>query len=422
MNTLYIRFPSKAAADSVPDWLSLPCAFASAAQGGTIGLQGSAPLTDLPDAIAKAQKVVVLLAASDVTLLRVKVPPLSPAKLKAALPNLVEEHLINDPSSCVVVADGMSDGLRTIAAIQRDWLLAIAKTLTALGANHITALPTQLCLPCPPGQPENIAAAINEQEGNIEMTLRLSQQDGIGLTVATKQDEIAAYEAIRTLCLLVPDSPITLYVPQSAVRTYQDAVNQPGTPNKHISVQSDNWSHWIAGARNVTLNLMTELSGRSSSSLEWRPWRWPLALAAAILLINVTALNWEWWRLKSEATALRTTMIHIYKSAYPKETVILDPAKQMQQKIAAAKRDAGLHAPDDFTALTAALGEAWDSAAAGKAPAIAALEYHQRSLIVRVKPDGEALMQPIKTALAERGLSLESDSSEPAAWKIRSTK
>ena len=420
MNTLYIRLPSKSAADNEQQWLTLACPFAVVAQGSAIGLQGSAPLPDISDKIAAAQRVVLLLAASDVTLLRSKVPPLSSAKLKAALPNLVEDQLLSDPASCAIVAGSASDGLLTIAVMQRAWLDTIANTLRALGAGHLTALPAQLCLPSQTGSP---AAAINEQDGNIELTLRMSEQSGIGLTINTGPYDTATHEVIRTVCALVPQKPVALYVPQSAVRTYQDAVNHPDTPNKHISVMADNWSHWIDGAQNVTLNLLTGLAGGASSALEWRPWRWPLALAAAILLINVTALNMEWWRMKNEALALRTTMLQIYKSAYPKETVIIDPAAQMRQKIAAAKRGAGLPAPDDFTAITAAFGEAWASVAADKSSAIAALEYRERSLIVRLKQNGDAPLQQIKIALAERGLSLESASSESgsAIWKIRST-
>ena len=151
------------------------------------------------------------------------------------------------------------------------------------------------------------------------------------------------------------------------------------------------------------------------------------------MAINATALNIDWWRMKDEANSLRATMTQTYKSTFPKETVIIDPAAQMQQKITAAKHDAGLAAPDDFTAITATFGEAWASvaAASGKSIAIAALEYRERSLFVRLKPfsgtinirDSDALTQQMKTALAERNLSLNQVPSESATtWKIRSAK
>jgi general secretion pathway protein L len=442
LSTLYIRLPSKAAADSAPHWLALACPFALVSHGSAIERQGMAPLSDLSDTVAKSQRVVVLLAASDVTVLRLQVPPLSSARLKAALPNLVEDQLIADPAECVVVAGGLSDGLRTVAVVQRTWLDLLAKTLIAFGARHIAALPAQLCLPYQSdqsGQPDSVTAAINDrndgdQNADIDMTLRLSEQDGMGLAISVGQNGKATHEVIQTLCAVIPEAPITLYVPQSLVRAYQEVVNDTIALNKRINVSADNWSRWIAGANVTTLDLMAGLGAGIGPKLDWRPWRWPLALAAAVLVINAAALNIDWWRMKGETNSLRAAMIQIYKSAYPKESVVIDPIAQMQQKIAAAKRDSGLAAPDDFTAIMAAFGEAWSSAvvAAGKTTAIAGLEYHERSLFVRLKPllsrvegsGGEAPTQQMKAALAKRDLALElaPEQSGAVIWQIRSAK
>lgn len=436
MSTLYIRLPSRAAAGSAPQWPALPCAFALVAHGKvthgpSIVRQGVMPLADFSDAIATAQHVVLLLAAADVTLLRVKVPPMSPARLKTALPNLVEDQLIADPSDCVIVAGGSSDGLRTVAVVQRAWLDALAKILLSLGARQISALPAQLCLsfqPMQQGQPGrqgSVAVAVSEHDNAIDMTLRLSEHDGIGLAVSAAPNEPAAHDVIQTLCAVVPRVPIALYVPQAAMRAYQQAASESGINTDRISVLADNWSRWIPGTNGTMLDLMAGLGAGAGPRLELRAWRWPLALAAVVLLINVAALNIDWWRMKSEADSLRATLIQIYRSAYPNETVIIDPVAQMRQKITAARHDAGLAAPDDFTAITAALGEAWTSvaAASGKSPAIAALEYRERSLFLRFQPNAEPPTQQVMAALAERNLSLEREPSGPATvWKIRSVK
>lgn len=442
MSTLYIRLPSKTVADSAPHWPALPCPFALVSHGNSIEHQGTSPLSELSDTIAKSQRVVVLLAASDVTLLRVKVPPLSSARLKAALPNLVEDQLIADPSDCVMVAGGLSDGLRTVAVVQRAWLDLLAKTLIAFGARHIAAFPAQLCLPFQSGQtgqsdqPGSVTAAISDRndgdkDADIDLTLRLSEQDGIGLAISPEQDESAAREAIRTICAVVPEAPITLYVPQSLVNAYQEAVNETVAQNnvgqgKRITVTADNWSRWIAGASVTTLDLLAGLGLGTGPKLDWRPWRLPLALAAGVLVVNAVALNIDWWRIKGETNSLRVAMVQIYKSAYPKESVIIDPVAQMQQKIAAAKRASGLAAPDDFTAITASFGEAWASAvtAAGKSTAIAALEYHDHSLFVHLKQGGEAPTQQMKAALAKRNLALDlaPEQSGAVVWQIRSAK
>lgn len=444
MSTLYIRLVSKAVAGNAPHWPDLACQFALVSDGSAIERRGTAALPDLADAIAKSQRVVVLLAASDVTLLRLQVPPLSAARLKAALPNLVEDRLISDISDSVVVAGGASEGLRAIAVVQRAWLDMLADTLISLGARHISALPAQLCLPYANEQPGSVAAAIDERnevgQGTvIDMTLRLSEHDGIGLAITPalnqgegpEQNASAVQEVIKTLLAVIPQAPIMLYVPQSWVPAYQEIVNETLDLSKRISVSADSWSRWIAGANATTLDMMTGLGKATGAKMDWRPWRWPLALAAAILVINAGALNIGWWRMKSESRSLRATLFQIYKSAYPKESVILDPIAQMQQKIAIAKHNSGQAAPDDFTALTAAFGEAWAGAiaASGKSIAIAAIEYHDRTLFVHLKAGGKVPTTQMQAALAKRNLSLSLASPDSAngqsgtvVWQIRSTK
>jgi general secretion pathway protein L len=425
LTKLFIRLPSRAAAENASHWTALPCPFAVVSPGGAIEREGSALLPDLSEAVAKVQQVVLLLAASDVSLLRVQVPPMSAARLKAALPNLVEDQLMTDPAECVVVAGGLSEKLRTVAVVQRAWLETLANAFIHLGARHIIALPAQLCLPYQTGA---VTAAITEQNGDIDVALRLAEQDGIGLPIMPEQHVSAALEVVEALLAVAPpQAPITLYVPQSAVRTYQDAINA-SMPDERISVFADNWPHWIAGANRASLDLMAGLGMQAGAKLNWRPWRWPLALAGAILAVNVIALNVDWWRMKSEADSLRAAMTQIYRSAFPKDQVIVDPVAQMKQKIAAGNRGSGQAAPDDFTALASAFGEAWASVTqtrkAGKAPEIAALEYRERSLFVRLKPGADVPTDRIKTALAGRDLSLTLAPSQSAGvvWQIRSAK
>lgn len=382
-------------------------------------------MTELFATLAMAQRVVILLAASDVTVLHISIPPLSAAKLKAALPNLVEDQLLGNPADCVVVAGNVSDGLRTVAVVQRVWLELVTKTFMTFGARHISVLPAQLCLPC---QTDRVVAAVNQQDNSIDLTLRLSAQGGMGLAIAIEQPELAAHEVVQTLCAVVPEAPITLYVPLSSMPAYHEALNNIVGLKERISITADNWPMWIKGAHGAPLNLMTGLSTESGVKVDWHPWRWALILAASILIVNICALNIDWWQMKNEAATLRATMTQIYQARYPKEFVIIDPIAQMRQKIAFAKRDAGLASADDFTTLAAAFGEAWNSSTSTEKPAIAKLDYREHSLLVTFKssPNGVsvALLQQIKPALASRNLSLTVAPSESGSinWQIRSAK
>jgi general secretion pathway protein L len=399
--------------------MPLYCQFALVSSGGAVEREGVTALSELAEPAARAQRVVLLLAASDVTLLRVKVPPLSAARLKAALPNLIEDQLMSDPAECVVVAGDNVDGLRTVAVVHRGWLELLNKAVLALGARRIAALPSQLCLPY---QPDTVSAAVSEHGTEIDVTVRLAAQDGIGLGIVADQPASAAFDVIQSLVAVVPQAPVTLYVPQSRVRDYQETLHTAAHAapelEQRITLHADNWPRWIAGADRTAIDLMSGIGTAGGATIDWRPWRWPLALAAVLLLINAVGLNVDWLRMKREAEALRMGMIQTYKNAFPKETVIIDPVAQMRQKAAAAQRESGQVAPDDFIALAAAFGEASSAAAPGAMP-VTSLEYHDRSLLVKPKQGGDP-SEPLRNALAARNLTL----SQPSAgvWQIRSAK
>lgn len=415
MNTLYIRLPSKIVADSLEPGTPLYCQYAGV-EGSTVERDGVAALSDMGELISRARRVVLLLAASDVTLLRVKVPPLSPAKLKIALPNLVEDQLMSDPAECVVVAGPAIDDTRTVGVVQRDWLELLSRTLLTLGARSISAIPAQLCLPY---QEEAVLAAVSEHGVDIDVALRRGAQEGVGLSVVADQPESVAFEVMQSINALVPQGHVVLYVPESRVHDYQASLHLAPALEERVTLHADSWSRWVAGAQQAGLDLMSGLGMAAAPRFDWKPWRWPIALAAGVLLLNALALNIDWLRAKREADSLRNVMFQTYKAAYPKDPVVVDPLAQLRQKITAAQRESGQLAPDDFIALAAAFSDAWNAAGLG-APAIAGLEYHERALLVKLKPNNTVTMDQIRNALAARNLSVAAGSN--GAWQVRSTK
>lgn len=429
MSTLYIRLPARATLDSAAAVAMPDCRFALAADSGRIERQGAEQLSGLADVIAAATRVVLILAAADVNLLQLQVPPLSDAKLKMALPNLVEEQLLVDPFDCVIVAGRkrngsaaqVADKLRLIAVVQRDWLELLVKTLLALGAHNLQAWPAQLCLPMPSSDPGTAVAAITDHGGDIDVALRMSVEQGIGWSLSPASGQSVAQEVLDGMTAILPQQPITLYVPQSSLALYQEL------EQGQITVQADDWLHWISGAQELARSGVDLMSGLTASAagteFSWRRWRWPLGLAAALLLVNVVSLNYDWLRLRREAASLRSGMMQNYRAAFPKETVIVDPIAQAKQKIAAAQRDGGQLAADDFLTLAAVFGAVWaGSPQSADSSAISSLEYRDHHLLVRLKnaADADAAEAQIKSALESSQLTL----SKPASgvWQIGSRK
>lgn len=407
MTTLYIRYPARAAAadNGVPS----SCQFALVGDGGNVMQQGAGALGNLGELVSSARRVVLLLAAADVSLLKVKVPPLSGAKLKAALPNLVEEQVLGDPSDCVLAlapASGDS-GERVVAVANRAWLEVLVKALVAQGAHGVSALPVQLCLPLAPG---SASAALGLDDAGLELTLRSAPHEGLGLTLPN-----APEAALHTLRALAGDAPVTLYVAPAQHAEY--AALAAGVPG--ITLEEDNWVHRVAAAKAVPFDLAAGLGAVSGASARaWARWKWPLRIAVAAVVVNIVGLNWEWIRLKREAAAVRQNMTQVFRAAYPNEPVSGDPAEQMRRNVARARAAAGGGgAADEFTNMSAALGEALS--VLPNREALAGIEYKERSMTVKFKPnsvDANALAQ-MQAALAQRKLS--ASESGPGVWMVK---
>ncbi|TQK05165.1 type II secretion system protein GspL [Herbaspirillum sp. SJZ107] len=397
MTTLYIRHPARAEGEHA---LSR---FALVNDGGVIEQQGEGPLRNLGDLVGTARRVVLLLAGADVSLLSVQAPPLTGARLKAALPALVEEHILGDPEDSVLVAaPEQPDGTRPIAVADRDWLEAIVRALLAQGARSVAAIPAQLCLPLQPG---SVSAAVD----GAELTLRQGLFQGFGLAL-----EAVPAVVLQTARAFSGDAPLVLYVPRALLGEYQVLAQEAGPG---ITLETDDWAHWIAASRSTALDLVSGLGAAGTPVRDWRRWRWPLRLILLALAVNLAGLNLDWLRLKREAATVQQSMTQTFRQVYPRDPVV-DPVVQMRQNMARARAGTGELSPDEFTYLAAAFGEA--ARATGREPGIASIEYRERALSVKVKPGtaDPGLTGQLRTALAARALTL--DDTTPGTWVIRS--
>jgi general secretion pathway protein L len=398
LTTLYIRHPARAEGEGAS------CRFAVVGDGGSIEQQGEGALRNLTDIVAASRRVVLLLAGTDVNLLSLQMPPLTGARLKAALPGLVEEHILGDPADCVLVAGPVTgEGTRPVAVVARDWLEPLVRTLLAQGARAVAAVPAQLCLPLQPG---GVSAALN----GAELLLRQSQYGGLGLAL-----DANPASALQTARALAGDAPLTLYEPREQLGEYGVLLAEagPGTV-----LEADDWAHWIAGAKSSGFDLVPGLGSAGARQTDWRRWRVPIALAFAGVVVNLAGINIEWLRLRGEADAVRAQMKQTFQSVYPNQPMV-DPVAQMRQGIARAQAGSGQIGSDEFIYLAGALGDA--TRQLPRPPGISSIEYKERTLRVRVKPetvDPTALRQ-LQAALSARSLSLEA--AAPDNWLVRST-
>jgi general secretion pathway protein L len=261
----YLRAPARGSAHAAAD--PLPFAWS---QRGRLQQSGSAPLAELAPMLGRSGRVVLLLAASDVTLLNLPVPPLPPSRLQAALPALVEERIIGEPAACAIAAGPEVDGRRMIAVVDHGWLQSWINALRQYGARRIVAQPMQLCLPLPAGR---VSAALLENPGTLQLALRLSAENGMGLPVAVDDESQLADAVAELLTTFAPGQAAQLTVPALYAAHFNSWAQEH--PDSGIDILDEDWAAWIEGATRLELDLARSVAG-GAPAIEWRRWRWPV--------------------------------------------------------------------------------------------------------------------------------------------------
>lgn len=422
-STLYLQLPSKSVAASLDAWTDHAWHYCVATDKQVLesGHKNIAALTTLGVSV---QRLVLLVAAGDVSFFSVKVPPIPFAKIKLALPNLLEEQVLSEPSELLFIPSPPQDGVCQVAVVAKSWMEQAFAAVRVLGINHVNAyslaetmggaaevamLAVESALPGQAVFDFSVRPALVMEESTLDqaalpaglsLDLRAShtKQDGQDLTLAVQQ---AAQ-------LLVPEGEFILLADAHAEQTLQgDAVLSTLQPRLQ-KIQKFDWQSKIAGLSQSSLDLFANLRVEGKNSVDWKRWRWSMGLASLIVLVVIAALNSEWWKLQREYDAVRNSITTTYKTAFPNETVIRDPLAQLQQKMNAAKKLTGQSSSDDFLVLGAQFAQAWDAVLGAQMSAtVNSVEYREKSLWVTPKSSADLPVDRLRAALKEKNLSLD---------------
>jgi len=339
----------------------------------------------VPAALPRLARVELIIAAPDVLLLDVALPRLSGAKLRAALPALAEPMLLGDIEQAFVVA-GRPDGRgrSTLAVLDRALLRRALELFARLGIAPVSATP----------EPLTLAAARGRWRlriGTDYGALRMGERLGIACSHAGGADP-----------------PVELRL----------AIEQAGAARPEaIDVEGECDSASWTAALGVKVNLTAPDPGHAAPvalellqyefgprMVDWSAWRLPAALAAALALAWVVALNVDALLKLREERQLRDQMSATFRAAFPRVPVVLDPLAQMRRALADMRSGAGTGDAGDFLPLAAGFAQA----AQVDAESVRQVEYRDRSLQVRFEPravDSAAKRDALVARLAKAGLS-----------------
>ncbi|WP_028203263.1 type II secretion system protein GspL [Paraburkholderia nodosa] len=459
MSTLIVLMPPRDPAVHSQEWQLPELPFVLLDKTGNTQRAGRSALGLLP----KASATILMIAARDLLTLAATVPPLKGPRLRQALPNVVEDHLIQDAQTCHLALDPkrLADGRQVVAAIDRGWFRFLLEGFTAAGHRNLRAVPVARCLPAaqaveavqevqvtepaepaePTAAPDAAAPATPALEpvtacvlGHVVATAptllpgvapepaAATAQEALELAIVrgalAEGFAVPAASVAATVTALAGGAPVSGYV----------LTNLPGEPVSAAARAS--LAATLPGAQTLTFEALArralacrfDLCQFEFASQPWRldratlrRLRVPIVLVAASLVVAVVGANIQWLMMARQRDAISAQMTELLLNAFPKTTVVLDPAGQMARQLQQLRLAAGEPSPDDFLALSDGLARSLGPVPAN---AIAALDYHDRRLDVTFKPGVDVDADLVKR-LAANGLAGTVDAST-GKWTIRS--
>jgi general secretion pathway protein L len=451
VSTLIVLMPPRDPAVHSQEWQLPELPFVLLDKTGHTQRAGRAALGLLP----KASATVLLIAARDLLMVSATVPPLKGPRLRQALPNVVEDHLIQDPQTCHLALDParLPDGRQTVAAVDRGWFRFIVEGFTGAGHRNLRAVPVARCLPIAlsVASPlvEPVAAGEHERAetpadaapreavtacvlGHVMATAPALLPDmaaapatsaallelAIVRGAAAEGFAVPAASVAATVAALAGDADVNRYV----------LTGLPGEPTS--AADKATLAAALPGAQPLSFEALAKRALACKFDLcqfefAAQPWRLdratlrrlrvPIVLVVASLVVAIIGANVQWLMLSRQRDAMNTQMTELLLNAFPKTTVVLDPAGQMARQLSQLRVAAGEPSPDDFLALADGTARSLGPVPAN---AIAALDYHDRRLDVTFKP-GVNVDSGLTQRLARNGLTGTQDSSS-GKWTIRS--
>ena len=276
--------------------------------------QGSEPRTG--DA-----RLVALVPADQVLALPIAIPGRSTAEMRRATPFAVEEHLTEDIESMHVATGTLVRGAEVMCLVVprsalTGWLDALAEH--GLAPRFLTADAMAL-----PAAPEAIAVLHEGDRALVRCGDRLAGIDAAMLPVV-----------LEGLCERQGDgAPPSLLEVNGAIRPVALGALPMGERERRDLPALDFLADSFADG-NAAVNLLQgEFAPRRTTWASLPRWKPLAALAAAGVLVWLSAMAVEGWWANQQATVLRGQATALYRDIYGVQQVVGNPANRMRSQL-----------------------------------------------------------------------------------------
>ena len=402
MSTLVIQLPARARLQSGAEGLpaavqarsTAELAYALTPDGLALTKHGRAAVALLP----KADTVVLVLADTDVSWHRIKVPKAPAARLRAAIGGVLEEHLLDEPGAMhLALAPGASGGESAwIAATDKAWLSAELAAVEKAGVQVDRVVP----IAWPEDTPLGHFSAPFGADAGAPMQLTWSDAKGvvaIGLHGALARQMLALWSALPARWSAHPAvaAPAERWLGRGvvvlndeqrllqAMRSLWDLRQFDLTPrHRGMLALRDAWRRW--------------------RSVSWRPVRYGVV---ALVALHVLGLNLWAWHQQRQVDTKRMAMTQLLRTSHPQVRAVLDAPVQMQRETDRLRTAAGKIGETDLESLLGVAAAAWPEAQ----PPLATLRFENGRLSFAASGWAETQIAQFRAQLASSGWDLASN-------------
>ena len=308
--------------------------------------------------VPRAERTVILIPARRIVCIETPLPPVSAQKRDALLRYAIEDKLTIDPATVHAVVLGTSASTKSnqhvIAAIDRAWLTNVLNWLKNAGIEPAQAISDAAMIPVAAGEWGVVlegAHGLARRPDGFAYSFDVERSAGQSSGVPMEPPFALALALKEARDHHVPPSQLTVFVDRPADAAWMDNWQQRLDCRVRAALRG--------APQMVTLAAGNLLSGDFAPRAASRGWigllKPVIAVAASIVLLQLTFTVIDAWRLDQHRAALENEMTRVFKDAFPKAQAIVDPPLQMQRNLDALKRDAGLGAGDDARVLLAQL-------------------------------------------------------------------
>ncbi len=367
---------------------------------------GETPIALLP----KAANVDLVFDSADVFVTAIEAPKLSDARLRQALPNMLEDRLLAEASDCHFAFEppARASGATTLAAqpklavavIDRGLLTRALDALNESGYRPRASYSEIYVVPAP------AAGVLSVRLDRGRGIARSGRHDGFafdfdGASVPPTLQLAVRQLGIRRVLAYGRDAG-RLVALADALGVQVDASLREADPNATGTAVN------LLQGPFASAGLLGGLSLGGLPKLTAARVKTPLIWTAAAALVFVAGMNLYWLKLESESRDLHKQMEIGFRSAFPEATVV-DPVLQTQRQLGSLRARSGIASTDDFSVLNAQMAMLLSNAPVGS---VAGVEYRDGALRVKFKPgtaDNAALQNDLRSQAIQQGLRLRFD-------------